>query len=66
MTDTQLQKDEELKSLVEGLRNIDLDTLQDDPGLKHEALTLARKITGILDGPVNRATDLAFKVCRIQ
>jgi hypothetical protein len=66
MADTQLKKDKDLKSLVEGLRNIDLDMLQDDPGLKHEALTLARKITGILEGPVNRATDLVFKVCRIQ
>ena len=65
MTGTQPQQAKEWRNLVEGLRNIDLDALQDDPGLKHEALTLARKITGILEGPVNRATDLVFKVCRI-
>jgi hypothetical protein len=65
MKGTQPQQGKEWKNLVEGLRNIDLDALQGDPGLKHEALTLARKITGILEGPVNRATDLVFKVCWI-
>jgi hypothetical protein len=66
MTDKEVEQNQELKILVDRLHSIDLDALSDNPDLKREALSLARKITGTLEGPVNRATDLVFKVCRIQ
>jgi hypothetical protein len=61
MTDS--SKGEDVKSLIEKLKNIDVARVEEDEGVKGEALALARKITSTLEGPINRATDLVFRVC---
>jgi hypothetical protein len=56
-------KGEDIKSLIERLKNINVARVEEDEGVKGEALTLARKITATLEDPINRATDLMFRVC---
>jgi hypothetical protein len=56
-------KSKDVKSLIEKLKNIDVARVEEDEGVKGEALALARKITATLEGPINRATDLVFRVC---
>jgi hypothetical protein len=54
-------KDTELCSLVMKLQQIDVGQLSKDESVKLEALELSRKVTATIEGPVNRATDLAFR-----
>jgi hypothetical protein len=53
----------DVKNLIERLKNIDVTRVEEDENVKGEALALARKITSTLEGPINRATDLMFRVC---
>jgi hypothetical protein len=53
----------DIKNLIERLKNIDVARVEEDEDVKGEALALARKITSTLEGPINRATDLMFRVC---
>jgi hypothetical protein len=61
MTDT--GQGEDIQSLIARLKNIDVARVERDEDVKGEALALARKITSTLEGPINRATDLVFRVC---
>jgi hypothetical protein len=61
MTDT--GQGEDIQSLITRLKNIDVARVEQDEAVKGEALALARKITSTLEGPINRATDLVFRVC---
>jgi hypothetical protein len=60
MTDT--GQGEDIQSLITRLKNIDVARVEGDEDVKSEALALARKITSTLEGPINRATDLVFRV----
>jgi hypothetical protein len=53
----------DVKNLIERLKNIDVARMEEDEDVKGEALALARKITSTLEGLINRATDLMFRVC---
>jgi hypothetical protein len=65
MTDTNTRPEDELQSLVKKLNNVDFTRIAEDGAEKSDALRLARKVTAILEGSVNRATDLAFRVYTI-
>jgi hypothetical protein len=65
MTDTNTMPEDELQSLVKKLNSFDFTRVAADGAEKSDALRLARKVTAILEGPVNRATDLAFRVYTI-
>lgn len=62
MTDTNAVPEDDLQSLITKLKNIDVAQVAEDEAVKSEALRLARKVTATLEGPVNRATDLVFRV----
>jgi hypothetical protein len=60
---TETGQGEDIQSLIARLKDIDVARVEADEGVKGEALALARKITSTLEGPINRATDLVFRVC---
>lgn len=49
-------------SLVSKLQAMDGSKILKDEAVRNETLSLARKLVATLEGPVNRATDLAFRV----
>jgi hypothetical protein len=51
-----------LAAVLGAIQNVDIEQLMDDQALQAETLSLARKLTSMLEGSVNRATDLVFKV----
>lgn len=53
---------DQLPDLLGKIRNVDVDSVSNDPVAQADLLKLARKLTAVLEGPVNRATDLVFKV----
>lgn len=53
---------EQLSDIVKRIQGINVDTLSHDQHAQSDLLQLARKLTVVLEGPVNRATDLVFKV----
>lgn len=52
----------ELSDVIAHIQGLDAEKLVNNATAQAELLPLARKLTYILEGPVNRATDLAFKV----
>lgn len=62
MIDTNATAEDNLEALIAKLKSIDVSRVNEDEAAKGEALKLARKITATLEGPINRATDLVFKV----
>jgi hypothetical protein len=66
MIDTNTMPEEDLQSLITKFKSLDVARLAEDEALKSEALRLARKVTATLEGPVNRATDLVFRVYILQ
>jgi hypothetical protein len=66
MTGTSTSEGEDIQSLIARLQNINVARVEGDEHVKGEALALARKIRSTLEGPINRATDLVFKVCTLQ
>lgn len=53
---------DQLPDLVGKIRDVDVNGVSNDPVAQADLLKLARKLTAVLEGPVNRATDLVFKV----
>jgi hypothetical protein len=53
-----------LAAALLAIQDVDIEQLVDDKALQAETLSHARKLTSILEGPVNRATDLVFKASR--
>lgn len=51
-----------LGSILSKLQGIKIREIENDEVVKNETLALARKLTATLEGPVNRATDLVFRV----
>lgn len=49
-------------ALVAELGQITSDSINNDEEARHTALELSKKLTATLEGPVNRATELVFKV----
>lgn len=62
MHDNTTQRGDDLRSLIKKLQNVDVESVNENEALKIETLDLARKITAALEGPVNRATDLMYRV----
>lgn len=62
MTDSNAVPGDDLQSLITKLKNIDVAQVAEDEAVKSEALRLARKVTATLESPINRATDLVFRV----
>ncbi|CAI6261928.1 unnamed protein product [Periconia digitata] len=50
-----------LPNLMSKIQGVDVAQLPQDQGAQAELLRLTREVTTILEGPVNRATDLVFK-----
>lgn len=62
MSDYPTAEGADVHSLVTNLQAIHKSQILKDEAVKIETLTLARKLVAALEGPVNRATDLVFKV----
>lgn len=62
MSETQSSHRQDVQSLFSRLQEIDSSTVLRDETVKGEVLNLARELAATLQGPVNRATDLAFSV----
>jgi len=66
MSDTHAVGGDDLQGLITRLKTIDVTRIEEDESVKRDALALARKVTATLEGPVNRATDLIFRVYTLQ
>jgi hypothetical protein len=53
----------DLSRIVEGIKSIDLENVEKDKHVKEELLALSQKLTSQLEGPLNRALDLIWRVC---
>jgi hypothetical protein len=62
MSSSSSHGDVTVPALLSRLREIDHTRVEHDQNVKDEALLLSRKLTASLEGPVNRATDLVFRV----
>ena len=62
MDDSQANQSGELSRIIASIQNVDTEKIVHDDIGKTELLKLARKLTAVLEGPVNKATDLVFKV----
>jgi hypothetical protein len=62
MGDSQAKDMGELSDIVTRIQGIDVDKISNDSVARADLLHLANKLTVALEGPINRATDLAFKV----
>ena len=51
-----------LIDIITRIQSVDVEKAADDAAARAELLLLARKLTDALEGPINRATDLVFKV----
>jgi len=54
--------EDDIRTLLSKLQNIDITQIEADESAKIRVLSLIRKITANLEGPINRATDLVFRV----
>ncbi|PVI03456.1 sterigmatocystin 8-O-methyltransferase [Periconia macrospinosa] len=52
---------DELPDLLKSIQAVDTNEILFDAAAKKELLHVAKKLTAVLEGPVNRATDLVFK-----
>jgi hypothetical protein len=55
----------EITRIVARIQDLKVDKIADDLDARLELLRLSRKLTAVLEGPVDRATDLVFKVSHI-
>lgn len=62
MADTSNVQRDDLRGLILQLKSLDVDQIEEDAGAKNDALALAKKVTASLEDPVNKATDLVFRV----
>jgi hypothetical protein len=61
MSESTVKNDDTL-ALLSKLQAIDLAKIENDKTVRAETLALARKLSASLEEPINRATDLAFRV----
>jgi hypothetical protein len=62
MSEIRAAEGDDVHSLVSKLREIDTSQILKDEAVKGETFTLARKLAAALEGLVNRAIDLVFRV----
>jgi hypothetical protein len=53
---------DEITRIIARIQDLKVDRIADDHEARLELLHLSRRLTAVLEGPVNRATDLVFKV----
>ncbi|KAF1962612.1 sterigmatocystin 8-O-methyltransferase [Byssothecium circinans] len=61
MSDTQANQMGDVSHILTHIQSVDVEQLSHDAVARAYLLQLARKLTSVLEGPVNRATDLVFK-----
>jgi hypothetical protein len=52
----------ELSRIIKTIQSVNVENITQDVTAKAELLTLSKNLTAVLEGPLNRATDLVFKV----
>ena len=61
MSDSRPDHASELSRIVARMQSVDVGQVSNNSEAQAELLLLARKLTAVLEGPINKATDLAFK-----
>jgi hypothetical protein len=52
----------ELSNVLTDIQTFSVDRVLEDASARADLIYLAQRLTTVLEGPVNRATDLVFKV----